>query len=165
VPADRRGEEAARQAAERRFWLGVVSREHVETGVRGGFAQLDHGAKPPLRRLRAGDGLVFYSPRTSYPDGEPLRLFTAMGVVLTGEVYQVDMGGGFEPYRVDVRYLEVAPAAVQPLVDELAFIRNKSNWGASFRFGSLQVPEADFALIARSMGRDFARDFGAAAAA
>jgi hypothetical protein len=148
-----------------RFWLGVASRDHVEVGVRGGFAQLNHGARTPLLRMRAGDGLVYYSPRTSYLAGEPLRAFTALGVVLTGEAYQVDMGDGFTPFRLDVRYLDVQPAAVQPLVDELTFVRSKTNWGATFRFGSLQVPAVDFARIARALGRDFAQDFGAEAAA
>jgi hypothetical protein len=159
------GQGRVEAAQGRRFWLGVVSREHVETGVRGGFAQLNHGARAPLQRLRAGDGLVYYSPKTSYPGGEPLRAFTAIGVVLTGEIYQADMGGGFTPYRLDVRYFDAQPAAIRPLVDDLAFIRNKSNWGASFRFGSLQVPAADFALIARAMGRESGHDFGGEAAA
>jgi hypothetical protein len=152
-------------AVARRFWLGVASRDHVEIGVRGGFAQLSHGARAPLLRLRAGDGLVYYSPQTSYPGGRPLRAFTALGVVLTGEVYQADMGDGFTPYRLDVRYFDAEPAAIRPLVDDLAFIRNKSNWGATFRFGSLQVPAADFARIAGAMGREFGHDFGGEAAA
>jgi len=50
--------------SERNFWIGIVSRSHVVLGVRGGFAQLNHGKKAPLQRLKAGDGLVCYSPRT-----------------------------------------------------------------------------------------------------
>ncbi len=69
----------------RNYWIGVVSRSHVQIGVRGGFIQLNHGKKTPLRRLRPGDGLAMYSPRTGYPDGEPLQHFTAIGVVTSGE--------------------------------------------------------------------------------
>ena len=57
---------------EHRFWIGVVSRDHVANAVAHGFVQLNHGKKAPLQRLRAGDGLAMYSPRTSYPDGVPL---------------------------------------------------------------------------------------------
>ena len=62
------------------FWIGVVSREHVQRSVQGGFIQLNHGKKAPVQRLRAGDGLVTYSPRTAYPDGEPFQAFTALMV-------------------------------------------------------------------------------------
>ena len=49
--------------AARRFSVGVVSREHVHLGVKGGFIQLNHGKKAPIQRLRTGDGVVMYSPR------------------------------------------------------------------------------------------------------
>jgi len=138
----------------RKFWIGVVSRAHVLIGVEGGFAQVNHGKKAPLQRMRAGDGLAYYSPRTDYPDGEPLQMFTAIGVVRTGDVYQADMGGGFEPFRVDVGWLPCAETPIRPLIAQLSFIRDPAHWGAAFRFGHLEVPEADFRLIAAAMGAD-----------
>lgn len=134
------------------FWIGVVSREHVQRGVQGGFIQLNHGKKAPVQRLRAGDGLVMYSPRTAYPDGEPLQAFTAIGVVITGEVYQVEMAEDFKPYRIDVRFLNGRETPIKPLIERLSFIQNKTHWGAAFRFGYLRVPAEDFNLIAESMG-------------
>jgi hypothetical protein len=133
------------------FWIGVVSREHVQRGVQGGFIQLNHGKKAPVQRLRAGDGLVIYSPRTAYPDGEPLQAFTAIGVVITGEVYQVAMAEDFKPYRVDVRFLNGRETPIKPLIERLSFIRDKTHWGAAFRFGYLKVSAEDFNLIAESM--------------
>jgi len=50
-----------------------------------------------------------YSPRTAYPDGEPLQAFTAIGVVTTGRIYQVEMTEAFKPYRVDVKFFEQRP--------------------------------------------------------
>ena len=138
----------------RKYWIGVVSRAHVLIGVEGGFAQVNHGKKAPLLRMRAGDGLAYYSPKTDYPDGEPLQAFTAVGVVRTGDVYQADMGGGFEPFRVDVDWLPCDEAPIRPLPEPLSFIRDPAHWGAAFRFGHLEVPEADFRLIAGAMGAD-----------
>ena len=134
------------------FWIGVVSREHVLRGVAGGFIQLNHGKKAPLQRLRAGDGIAMYSPRTTYPDGEPLQCFTAIGTVVTGEVYQVDMSEDFKPYRVDVRFHQAAEAPIRPLVESLSFIKSKTHWGAAFRFGYVKVPPSDFASLAEAMG-------------
>jgi hypothetical protein len=149
-----KGPGAASLDAERRFWIGVVSRAHVLIGVEGGFAQVNHGKKAPLRRMGAGDGLLFYSPRTDYPDGDPLRAFTAVGVVRSGEVYQAHMGGGFTPFRIDVAWLPSEETPIRPLLERLSFIRDPAHWGAAFRFGHLEVPEADFRLIAGEMKAD-----------
>lgn len=134
------------------YWIGVVSRAHVQLGVQGGFVQLNHGKKAPVSRLRAGDGLAMYSPRTAYPDGEPLQSFTAIGVVSTGEIYQVEMSPDFQPYRVDVKFVRCEEAPIKPLIEKLSFIKNKARWGAAFRFGQIKVSLADFLLIARAMG-------------
>jgi EVE domain len=147
---------------ERNYWIGVVSRDHVAIGVAGGFTQLNHGKAGPLERMRAGDGFVFYSPRTSHPDGAPLQAFTALGRVRGGTVYRADLGTsgtGFAPFRLAVEYLPARDAPIKPLLEDLSFIRSKTHWGAAFRFGFLRVPAADFARIAAAMGRDFAADF------
>jgi hypothetical protein len=134
------------------YWIGVVSRSHVEIGVKGRFVQLNHGNKAPLQKFRANDGLVMYSPRTSYPDGEPLQSFTAIGTIVSGEVYQVEMSPDFKPYRVDVRFSRCSEAPIKPLIERLSFIKSKTHWGAAFRFGQLKIPATDFALIAEAMG-------------
>ena len=136
----------------RSHWIGVVSRSHVRLGVEGGFIQLNHGKKAPLQRLHAGDGLAIYSPKTAYPDGEPLQSFTAIGSVTSGDIYQVEMGPDFKPYRLDVEFLSCREAPIRPLIDELSFIKSKTHWGAAFRFGLLKVPAEDFLLIAEAMG-------------
>jgi hypothetical protein len=58
-------------------WVNTISRDQVRAGVAGGFTQAGHGKASGLKRMNAGDGLVFYSPKTSLKEGEPLRAFTA----------------------------------------------------------------------------------------
>jgi hypothetical protein len=53
-------------------WANTISRDHVRTGVEGGCTQAGHGKASGLRRLSAGDWLVFYSSKTSLKGGEPL---------------------------------------------------------------------------------------------
>jgi hypothetical protein len=143
------------------FWIGVVSKDHVDRATAGGFAQVNHGKAGPLERMHAGDGFAFYSPRTSYPDGAPLQAFTAIGRVRSGTVYQAEMDDGFRPFRLDVDFLPAEPAPVKPLLPALSFIRSKTHWGAAFRFGVVRVPANDFAVIAAAMKRSFAADFPA----
>ena len=135
------------------FWIGVVSKAHVQNGVHGGFIQLNHGKKAAVQRLKAGDMLAVYSPRTDYPDGAALQAFTAIGTVASGEVYQVEMSPGFKPFRVDVQFHDCQDAPIKPLIDRLSFVRDKKHWGAPFRFGYLRVSETDFQLIAQAMSR------------
>jgi len=139
-------------ASTRGFWIGVASRDHVNVGIKGAFLQLNHGKQAPLRRLKAGDGVIMYSPRTAYPNGEPLQAFTAIGTVVTGDVYQVQVTPDFRPHRVDVQFVPSKAAHIKPLVEHLSFITSKSRWGVAFRFGLVKVSARDFALIAERMG-------------
>ena len=127
----------------RRFWIGVASRDHVDLGVKGGFVQLNHGTQGAVRRLKAGDGVIMYSPRTAYPDGERLQAFTAIGTVVTGDVYQVELTPAFKPHRVNCHFAASKEAPIKPLVERLSFIKNKSHWGAAFRF-CLNEIKSDF---------------------
>jgi len=136
----------------RNYWIGVISRSHVQIGVAGGFIQLNHGKKAPVQRLRAGDALAIYSPRTEHPDGGLLQSFTAIGIVSTGHLYQVEMAPNFKPYRVKVEFMKCEEAPIKPLIERLSFIKSKTHWGAAFRFGLLKVPAVDFLLIAKAMG-------------
>ena len=137
-------------------WIGVVSAHHVQRGVAGDFAQMNHGKAAPLKRMKAGDGLIYYSPRQSYPNGQPLQAFTAIGRIRDGRVYPHDMSAegvpGFVPWRIDVDYWPCRAAAIQPLIDALDFIADKRHWGAAFRYGQLRISAKDFALIAYAMG-------------
>ena len=146
---------------ERRYWIGVVAKDHVDHATARGFAQVNHGKAGPLERMRAGDGFAYYSPRESQ-EGAPLQALTAIGRVRSGSVYQAEGEPEFRPFRIDVEFLASAPAPVKPLIPELTFIRSKTHWGAAFRFGIVRIPPTDFARIAAAMGRSFEADFPAA---
>lgn len=141
-------------AAGVRHWLGVVSRNHVERGVAGGFAQVCHGKAAPLRRMAAGDWLVYYSPRTDFDGGEPLQCFTAIGQVVDGRTYQHAMSPDFVPWRRDIAYRACRPAPIRPLLGRLSFAADPVHWGAALRRGHLAMTADDFRLIAAAMGVD-----------
>ena len=133
-------------------WINTVSRDHVERGVRGRFTQANHGKPNMLRRMARGDWIIFYSPRTVYPDGDPLQAFTAIGQVADDEPYQADMSPDFQPWRRNVDFLECAETPIRPLIEKLDFIEDKSRWGYKFRFGVFKIDEHDFEVIRSAMG-------------
>jgi hypothetical protein len=137
--------------AQRSYWIGVVSAEHVKRGVAGGFSQVCHGKSQPLKRLQPGDGFVYYSPNLTFQGKERYQTFTAIGTVKDGPVYPFDMGNGFVPYRRDIAWADGVAAPIQPLLDQLDFTAGRRNWGYQLRFGLFPISEHDFRLIAAAM--------------
>ena len=132
-------------------WINTVSRNHVERGVAGGFTQANHGKPHMLKRMRRGDWIVFYSPRTDFPDGAPLQAFTAIGEVTDDEPYQAEMTADFHPWRRNVDFLDVHEAPIRGLLDDLDFVEDKSRWGYKFRFGVFEISEHDLNVIRTAM--------------
>lgn len=62
-----------------------------------------------------------YSPRTTYPDGEPLQNFTAIGIVTSDDIYQVEMTPEFKLYRINVEFMNCEEASIRPLIEALSF--------------------------------------------
>lgn len=135
-----------------RSWIAVACAEHVARGVDGGFMQVCHGKAAPLRRLRSGDRVAYYSPTRRFGGGERLQCFSALGVVEGDAVEQVDMGGGFRPFRRAVRFeaatLAVPIAGLQALP---GFSLKGAGWGARLRFGLVVIDEPSMDLIAAAM--------------
>ncbi|MFP3466331.1 EVE domain-containing protein [Leifsonia sp. SIMBA_070] len=142
-----------------RYWLGVVQLDHVLRGVAGGFAQVNHGVRAPLERMGVSDGFVFYSPRVSYPDGEPLKQFTGVGRIADDQVFQVTQGpamsgpaSDFKPWRRRVDWDHDAVATpIRPLLPALDFTRDRPDWGYQLRRGVIELSRHDFELIRAQM--------------
>lgn len=132
-----------------RHWISTVSREHVLIGVAGGFCMMNHGKLAPLQRLGPGDWLVFYSPKTAYPDGEPLQAFTALGQIRDSAPYQAEIRPGMMLYRRDVDWCKAAETPIERLKNRLEF--TQGNWGMLARRGLFEITEADFQTIRSAM--------------
>jgi len=140
------------QPSSPRHWVAVASAEHVANGIAHGIMQVCHGKSGPLRRIRPGDRVIYYSPTGTFRAKDRLQQFTAFGIVRAGEPYQFRMSEDFHPYRRDVDYLPARPAAILPLLEELDFSRGKRNWGWKLRMGLFEITAEDSARIAEAMG-------------
>lgn len=132
-----------------RSWIGVVSREHVRIGVKQGFAMLNHGKLGPLVQMNPGDWLIYYSPKTSYPDGAPLKAFTAIGMVKEAEPYQTEMTPGTMGFRRDIDWLEAKETPLAEISDALDFTRG--SWGMLARRGLFEITAPDLDVIRAAM--------------
>jgi hypothetical protein len=143
-----------------RVWVGVASREHVQIGIEGGFAQFCHGKQGPARRPRKGDLVLYYSGQERFGEKTPCQKFTALGVIEDDMPITVEQFPGFFPWRRSVRWLHRAETPIRPLIERLSFIGNKKAWGSPFRFGFLEIPQDDVRLLAREMGVNLVQDEG-----
>ncbi|TDO58186.1 EVE domain-containing protein [Kribbella sp. VKM Ac-2571] len=136
-----------------RAWLGVVSADHTRRAVEGGFIQLNHGKRYGVARLREGDGFVIYSPTERYGSKEPLRAFTALGVVADTAPYQAEpmsMGarGTVQPWRRRIEFLPVHRAALREVDLKLT---QAPNWGYQLRRGLVPLEPDDFETLREVM--------------
>src|SRR5262245_21947921 len=134
-----------------KYWINSVSFDHIQNGMSGGFTQAQHGSPSGLRRLASGDLVAFYAPRTKMYSGEPLKSFVAVAEVLDVRSYQAHMTADFQPWRRHVEFKPAHQTPIAPLLDRLAFIRDKRHWGYVFRRGLFEISERDFLLIAAAM--------------
>jgi hypothetical protein len=133
--------------SERRYWIGVVARDHVDAAVAHGYVQLNYGKAEPLARMQPGDGVAFYSPRASFPDGAPLHAFTAIGHVGDGPIFEVPPVAPAPLYRRSAAWLDATPVPIKPLLGQLTFIRKQGALGRG-------VPLRRPARAARRFRRD-----------
>ena len=135
-----------------RGWIAVACADHVAFGVTGGFMQVCHGKAAPLRRMRPGDYVAYYSPTESFGVRRSLQAFTAIGVIRDSDPYCFDMGAGFQPWRRNVDWLVSQPANIRPLLGKLEFTASRgSAWGFPLRFGVLAASDADMNVIGEAM--------------
>lgn len=125
-----------------RHWVIVASRDHARRGLLDGFIMANHGKRAPLQRMSRGDGILIYSPTTTYPRGEPLRAVTIVGE-LTGEAPERSelIPGGF---RRAASLREVEPLPLDRIRDHLPV--------SKIRFGSFEIDPADAEAILALVG-------------
>lgn len=134
-----------------KYWVIVASKDHVKNGIAEGFAQACHGKASPLRRMKKGDFILYYSGKLVFGKEEKCQEFTAIGQVKDDEVYQFQMSPDFCPSRRNITFFEHQDLSILPLINDLDFIQNKKSWGYPFRFGFFEINEHDFQVISSKM--------------
>jgi len=133
-----------------RHWIGVASAAHVRRGRSLGFMQLGHGKAAPLRSVRPGDRILYYSPTVTIGGADRLQAFTAIGTVRDGEPYRAEGDSGNCMWRRDVDWLATGETPIRPLLETLDFAAG-GNWGYRLRTGLFEISEADSDRIAAAM--------------
>lgn len=121
-----------------RHWLIVASQDHARRGVREGYVMANHGKKAPLSRMSRGDSVWIYSPKTTYPEGQPLRALTVVGEITGEEPEPSDLIRGGS--RLAAHLHEIEPLPLTEIRDHLPTSR--------LRFGFLELDTDNFNAIA-----------------
>jgi hypothetical protein len=137
------------QPVSRRYWLAVACAKHVRIGRANGFMQVNHGKEAPLKRIKPGDGIVYYSPSVAMGEKDGFQHFTAIGYVADGEPYRALMMPG-QPWRRNVDWLDAPEQPLLPLLGWLDFTQEK-NWGYRLRRGLVSFGQTDFEFLEEIM--------------
>lgn len=127
-----------------KYWVGTVSKEHVLRGKAGGFCQVCHGKSAPLNRMKKGDWLLYYSPKTRLEGGEKHQAFTAFGQIADDKAYPFRMSENFVPFRRDVDYAEAYRDC------PIEIVRSHPEWkkyAGMLRYGHFEISEDFFRLV------------------
>lgn len=134
-----------------KYWVIAASKDHVKVGVESGIAQACHGKVAPLKRMRKGDFVIYYSGKQTMGKPDKCQEFTAIGEVKNEDTYSFQMTPDFCPSRRDIAFFDHSDVSILPLINELEFIRDKQKWGYPFRFGFFEINQHDFELISTQM--------------
>lgn len=134
-----------------KYWVIVAAKDHVRKGISGGFAQACHGKSAPLKRMRKGDFVIYYSGKQTMEGTDKCQEFTAIGEVINDDTYVFRQTSDFCPSRRDIAFFDHQDISIQPLIHALDFIPNKQIWGYPFRFGFFEINQHDFELISNQM--------------
>lgn len=141
---------------EPRYWIIVASKDHVKNGIAEGIAQACHGKSSPLKRMKKGDFIVYYSGKQTLGKPDKCQEFTALGKVIDDEIYQFQVSEDFCPSRRNIEFLQSEHTSIIPLINDLDFIQNKKSWGYPFRFGFFEINYHDYNLISSQMLQHYA---------
>ena len=136
-----------------RYWVNIISHNHVLKAVEGEFIQADRSQGEGLGQLTKGDKVLFYSPRTSFRKGRLLQEFTALGTVEDEEPYLFELNQN-NVSRRKMWYTSSCQTPIKPLVEHLSFLPDKEKWELPFRKGLFEIPVTDFTRIAQAMGAE-----------
>ena len=134
-----------------KYWVIVASKDHVKRGIAEGIAQTCHGKSGPLKRMKKGDFVIYYSGKLTFGQPDKCQEFTALGKVIDDEIYQFQVSENFCPSRRNIEFLQSQDTSILPLIESLDFIQNKKSWGYPFRFGFFEINFHDFDLISSPM--------------
>lgn len=134
-----------------KFWVVVTSRDHALDGATAGVVQVNHGKNGPLKRMSAGDKILFYAGKEVYGQKEVCQRFVALAVLSDDNIFQYEVSANFKPHRRKAEYRKIKEAEIRPLIDSLEFIKNKEKWGYIFRTGFFEIDQHDFNLIELQM--------------
>lgn len=132
-------------------WVVVTSRDHALDGAAEGVVQVNHGKNGPLKRMSAGDKILYYAGKAVYGQKELCQRFVALATLADDTIFQYEVTATFKPYRRKAAYENVQEVDIRPLINSLEFIKDKEKWGYIFRTGFFEINKHDFDLIESHM--------------
>jgi len=135
-----------------KYWIGVAHRKQALSAQSAGFVALSHGKKSAVAKLRVGDRVIYYAPKTDF-EGAAVQAIVALATITGETIYERNMPDtDFHPWVIDADFASVDEIPIRPLLESLSFVKDIRYWGMAFRRSQFQITKADFEILAGAMG-------------
>ena len=134
-----------------KYWIGVAHRKQALSAKSAGFVALSHGKKSAVSKLSAGDGVIYYAPKTDF-EGDAVQGVITLATITGTEIYERNMPDtDFRPWVIDATDEEVSEIPIRPILESLSFVKDIRYWGMAFRRSQFEISEPDFHVLATAM--------------
>jgi len=138
------------------IWLTIGTWEGWNTVTHKGILEIPKREKLRFEKIKKDDKVLFYTKVEFRPEGMLPSAIVGSAIVkqiIPGippeEITLSRAKEMLEPYRCQMKniYEFSTPVALQPLIEELEFIRNKRRWTIHLTHALQEISEKDYALI------------------
>ena len=134
-------------------WIVCITDDNLRISLTRKIMGFAESKRAILKSFQPGDLVVFYVSRESLSSNKRVGKFIGLAEVMSQSYHSLApiWNHGVFPQRIDITPVSEKSCDVKTLLDRLRFIKNKTNWGASFISGILRIPHDDFDTIRESM--------------
>lgn len=148
-----------------KYYLLTASRDHIETGIQGGFIQQRQPHR--LEKMRKDDKLVLYASKETFGATKQCRKLLGIATATDDECDRLSYKDMTESlgikteeeasamcsstlvyFRKKMQFQVLPePADIRPLLPKLEFVKNKKSWGFYFMSGFREIAKEDYNIV------------------
>jgi len=138
------------------YWVFPITQDNLYVCLDNELVGVRSLNEKRVANWEIGDLILFYTSREKYHSYKRVKEFQSIVECVShpfksNQKIWPDFDGDVFPTRVRIRVINRKKCKIEPLIEELSFIKNKKNWGSAFMSGIRKIPKSDFKLIKNSM--------------
>ncbi len=147
-----------------KYWIASGNRENWNVVKEKNIWGVPKGSKGLHSRVNVSDHILIYVRSETH--GHDVLPSAIMGDFTVTEIFEdsnviftapSQMGDEVFPYRFRIKPVKVfkEPVEIKPLISELGFVTNKTQWSGHFRHAMREITEEDYKRIIKASNGNY----------